>query len=212
MLHKNVSYHGLPVRWTKIFSNNASWCTTQLHKRCEGDMCIILIFKWRTRSWRFPWITVACSLTVILANIVNDVCIFEHQHRASSFLVVCWKDCWLNHKRNLSTQQLKKNSKPLLFHISWQLELCCQQDFSKATHLTASMSARADKNQPVPESEYSNTSLIFWHRLIFYNTCRLPWSNLALGWAFLQSHMTQLLLLGKFEYTGGPIFKVVLEC
>ena len=26
------------------------------------------------------------------------------------------------------------------------------------------------------------------------------------------SYMTQLLLLGKFEYTGGPIFKVVLEC
>ena len=24
--------------------------------------------------------------------------------------------------------------------------------------------------------------------------------------------MTQLLLLGKFEYTGGPILKVVLEC
>ena len=24
--------------------------------------------------------------------------------------------------------------------------------------------------------------------------------------------LTQLLLLGKFEYTGGPIFKVVLEC
>ena len=24
--------------------------------------------------------------------------------------------------------------------------------------------------------------------------------------------MTQLLLLGKFEYTGGLIFKVVLEC
>ena len=23
---------------------------------------------------------------------------------------------------------------------------------------------------------------------------------------------TQLLLLGKFEYTGGPIFEVVLEC
>ena len=27
-----------------------------------------------------------------------------------------------------------------------------------------------------------------------------------------QFDMTQLLLLGKFEYTGGPIFKVVLEC
>ena len=29
---------------------------------------------------------------------------------------------------------------------------------------------------------------------------------------FLKTHTTQLLLLGKFEYTGGPIFKVVLEC
>ena len=25
-------------------------------------------------------------------------------------------------------------------------------------------------------------------------------------------YMSQLLLLGKFEYGGGPIFKVVLEC
>ena len=25
-------------------------------------------------------------------------------------------------------------------------------------------------------------------------------------------NMSQLLLLGKFEYGGGPIFKVVLEC
>ena len=25
-------------------------------------------------------------------------------------------------------------------------------------------------------------------------------------------HMSQMLLLGKFEYGGGPIFKVVLEC
>ena len=31
---------------------------------------------------------------------------------------------------------------------------------------------------------------------------------LAENWA----NMTQLLLLGKFEYTRGPIFKVVLEC
>ena len=28
----------------------------------------------------------------------------------------------------------------------------------------------------------------------------------------LRCYMSQLLLLGKFEYTGGPIFKVVLEC
>ena len=25
-------------------------------------------------------------------------------------------------------------------------------------------------------------------------------------------HMSQMLLLGKVEYGGGPIFKVVLEC
>ena len=29
---------------------------------------------------------------------------------------------------------------------------------------------------------------------------------------FLFPYMSQLLLLGKFEYGGGPIFKVVLEC
>ena len=28
----------------------------------------------------------------------------------------------------------------------------------------------------------------------------------------IEMYTTQLLLLGKFEYTGGPIFKVVLEC
>ena len=30
--------------------------------------------------------------------------------------------------------------------------------------------------------------------------------------SLLSSPMTQLLLLGKFEYGGGLIFKVVLEC
>jgi len=29
---------------------------------------------------------------------------------------------------------------------------------------------------------------------------------------FVPSYMSHLLLLGKFEYGGGPIFKVVLEC
>ena len=29
---------------------------------------------------------------------------------------------------------------------------------------------------------------------------------------FAHVYMSQLLLLGKFEYGGGPIFKVVLEC
>ena len=28
----------------------------------------------------------------------------------------------------------------------------------------------------------------------------------------LYIYMTQCRILGKFEYTGGPIFKVVLEC
>ena len=29
---------------------------------------------------------------------------------------------------------------------------------------------------------------------------------------YCKEYMSHLLLLGKFEYTGGPIFKVVLEC
>ena len=29
---------------------------------------------------------------------------------------------------------------------------------------------------------------------------------------FINAYMSHLLLLGKFEYTRGPIFKVVLEC
>ena len=36
--------------------------------------------------------------------------------------------------------------------------------------------------------------------------CFLPFLALHTGC------MTQLLLLGKVEYGGGPIFKVVLEC
>ena len=37
------------------------------------------------------------------------------------------------------------------------------------------------------------------------------------GFQFITSiktiaYMSHLLLLGKFEYSGGPIFKVVLEC
>ena len=30
--------------------------------------------------------------------------------------------------------------------------------------------------------------------------------------SFEYTYMTQLLLLGKVEYGGGPIFKMVLEC
>ena len=33
-----------------------------------------------------------------------------------------------------------------------------------------------------------------------------------IGTDLSQFYMSHLLLLGKFEYTGGPIFKVVLEC
>ena len=59
--------------------------------------------------------------------------------------------------------------------------------------------------------------------LIYVSCCYLcPWLNCA--WVkkeerivdimilYIDIYMTQLLLLGKFEYTGGPIFNVVLEC
>ena len=45
-------------------------------------------------------------------------------------------------------------------------------------------------------------------------------NGLVRNWKYLENYdfpfknlnMSQLLLLGKFEYGGGPIFKVVLEC
>ena len=37
-------------------------------------------------------------------------------------------------------------------------------------------------------------------------------SLLLLPYTLKRRHMSHLLLLGKFEYGGGPIFKVVLEC
>ena len=58
-------------------------------------------------------------------------------------------------------------------------------------HLKTVFSQRSPKiffSKPVPESSHQNGSF-----------------------SVLQ-HMSQLLLLGKFEYSGGPIFKVVLEC
>ena len=48
----------------------------------------------------------------------------------------------------------------------------------------------------------------------FLHKCDL--SCLAIHWSLAavgeREGMSQLLLLGKFEYGGGPIFKVVLEC
>ena len=36
--------------------------------------------------------------------------------------------------------------------------------------------------------------------------------GLYFDFGFDSTDMSQLLLLGKVEYGGGPIFKVVLEC
>ena len=44
----------------------------------------------------------------------------------------------------------------------------------------------------------------------FFSDDKIEDLKVSLGITIL--YMTQLLLLGKFEYTGGPIFKVVLEC
>ena len=59
---------------------------------------------------------------------------------------------------------------------------------------------------------------VFWWDLQpFFYTCRMcscvPRLQLPEVWKKYQGLiMSQLLLLGKFEYTGEPIFKVVLEC
>ena len=52
----------------------------------------------------------------------------------------------------------------------------------------------------VDPSNVSQRVIHFWKVLLW------------LHYADAKLNMTQLLLLGKFEYTGGPIFKVVLEC
>ena len=55
--------------------------------------------------------------------------------------------------------------------------------------------------------ELRSSSVGFWgDGLIKYT------SLTSIRFKLFYIHMTQLLLLGKFEYTGGPIFKVVLEC
>ena len=54
-----------------------------------------------------------------------------------------------------------------------------------------------------------------WSDFLERNLCRLfcALSHIVLPAAMkLRTYMGQLLLLGKFEYGGGPIFKVVLEC
>ena len=81
----------------------------------------------------------------------------------------------------------------------------------------------------------AKSSAFLWEKLVganFYAFCNYAWSK---SWPDQCSgvasapgesdktcgvvptmgtdlHMSHLLLLGKFEYTGGPIFKVVLEC
>ena len=45
-----------------------------------------------------------------------------------------------------------------------------------------------------------------------YDWAAWPFPSVFLFSLFYIIYMTQLLQLGKFEYGGGPIFKVVLEC
>ena len=44
--------------------------------------------------------------------------------------------------------------------------------------------------------------------------CLPLWEQRHMSWRILGNilNMTHSQMLGKFEYTGGPIFKVVLEC
>ena len=46
------------------------------------------------------------------------------------------------------------------------------------------------------------------------DNCHFFYTDTIFGAEILHpnARMSQLLLLGKFEYGGGPIFKVVLEC
>ena len=58
---------------------------------------------------------------------------------------------------------------------------------------------KAEEEEEVARRDMSIDESDFLKKELYINVNK--WQN-----------MTQLLLLGKFEYTGGPIFKVVLEC
>ena len=71
-----------------------------------------------------------------------------------------------------------------------------------------------DGDQSIDEIAGSVWGSTGWYLVVLgqYNLVLLgiKWYWVSIG--LLCLYMSQLLLLGKFEYTGGPIFKVVLEC
>ena len=71
--------------------------------------------------------------------------------------------------------------------------------------MTQEMAVRSQPQRPIPVSTSSPKTV-----------GKLKKVSINISLTFLQIiwrvHMSQLLLLGKVEYGGGPIFKVVLEC
>ena len=73
-----------------------------------------------------------------------------------------------------------------------------RKDIRKQHILTKGLIVAASVNQLLEEKNqlsFLSTRIYFW-----------------LAWLSPKVSSSHLLLLGKFEYTGGPIFKVVLEC
>ena len=63
-------------------------------------------------------------------------------------------------------------------------------------------------SDPGPIIVYACQALTDW----LTNLLKIEWIDLNMQTMQTVQTMSHLLLLGKFEYTGGPIFKVVLEC
>ena len=83
--------------------------------------------------------------------------------------------------------------------------------FAFLTYTTDTFCKKNESKRPTLPSVGSET---FYTRLYGVATANSddPHRNPKMNTRIIKLGKTQLLLLGKFEYTGGPIFKVVLEC
>ena len=88
------------------------------------------------------------------------------------------------------------------------------------THTQFHTHANANKNKPKHTLTHRNTRKLFTDCKKQAYSCGhcglplhhgLPCSSRSESWR-REEGKSHLLLLGKFEYTGGPILKVVLEC
>ena len=130
-----------------------------------------------------------------------------------------WSSCWcfVKHWPRLLQQTICPQTAPTLFSRCSFIHCfaCCQMEQAPWN------CRRFNSNQHFHKFPLTTTSpklgarqklwKCFW-RLNANVRFQIELKHFALTIATKNVYKSHLLLLGKFEYTGGPIFKVVLEC